>query len=334
MAALGFAALLWLGFAARANRLRAWAGYWFRKGLFILRRRRDKGEVELPWPTPGSLLRGGRYTIQEQIGAGGFSRVHRVSECSTGTLFAVKVILLRAGSGTWLRDRFAHEIAAMHSLRVAGAMPVLDSWVEPDGMGCIMMPLIEGPTLREWSANLSSEERLSRAYRVLARLAATLRDIHLAGFVHRDLKPGNILMMETEGRGAEPLIADFGSAVARSASMEMDRTLHPAGSLGYMAPEQLRGQYNFTTDLYAFGLIAFELVAGVQHWRAIDDPSRTAWWLSTYVSGLDPTVATLIAQAIRPAVAERPADPKAWLEEFELACDRGARNCRDLTAPH
>ncbi len=100
---------------------------------------------------------------------------------------------------------------------------------------------------------IAGDVRLQMVTPVIVRIAEVLSAIHRAGFIHRDLKPGNIMMVLKDGR-PEPLLADFGSAAARAAGDRIETTAEPSGSFGYMAPEQAVGRYHTSSDLYSFGV--------------------------------------------------------------------------------
>src|SRR5262249_44285352 len=155
----------------------------------------------------------------------------------------------RSGEDNWIRDRFAHEVAALRSVQHAGVVPILDSWISPAGEPCLSMPFLDGQTLRAAMDGLPFS--LERVARIVRQLGAALAEVHRHGIIHRDLKPENVMLLSPWTDREQAVIIDFGTAGLRSAENELAATTLMAGSLYYMAPERLTGHYSPASDIFS-----------------------------------------------------------------------------------
>jgi len=197
----------------------------------------------------------GRYVLADRIGVGGMGAVWRARDLRTGDWVAAKV-LGRHDAGLLLR--FVHEqsvrIAHRHVLAPTG-------WAAENEVVVLTMDLVRGGSVAHLLADHGAlPEQLVRV--LLDQTLRGLAAVHAAGIVHRDVKPANLLL-EATGRGRPHLrVADFGIA----ASAEEDRWAEgrgPLGTVGYLAPEQLRGApADPRQDVYAAGVVAVELLTG------------------------------------------------------------------------
>lgn len=220
---------------------------------------------------PGDVI-DGRYKIVDQLGQGGMGAVHRVERVSDGRIFALKV-LLRAGSSDD-RARFAREAEAASGVVHPNIVRVIDVALSSDGLLFIVSELAEGGSLEQQRARFGD---LAWARPLLAPIASALSALHAHGVVHRDLKPGNVLL----DRESRPRIADFGIAAvsapisapqtidvhgdtaAAPHSPRLTRTGAWLGTPQYMAPELASGaRANEASDVFAFGVMAAELTTG------------------------------------------------------------------------
>ncbi len=214
------------------------------------------------------------FTIIRVIGEGGMGRVYEAQQDAPARRVALKVIRPGLVSGAILR-RFTHEADVLAQLNHPGIAQIYQAGFaqgEPDAEGerlrtpYFAMELVRGPMLSEFvrARGLGTREIVA----LLADVCDAVQHAHQRGVIHRDLKPGNILV---DTAGAQPLakILDFG--IARLTNAEADRVTMQTqigqiiGTLGYMAPEQTEGAVaNIDTraDVYALGVIAYELLAG------------------------------------------------------------------------
>jgi hypothetical protein len=197
----------------------------------------------------------GPYRVLSAIGRGGMGVVYRAQHRDTGTLAAVKTLLLRDRSNL---QSLRREIRALAGLSHPGVAHILDDGVE-SGRPWFAMELHSGPSLRALIDEAVTWEQQLAVLGVLRRLCAPLAFLHGEGLVHRDLKPENIVV------GERPVIVDFGLAAQFEGRLSL--ALLPDGTRGqgtlrYLAPELLSGDpVDARADLYALGCILYELCA-------------------------------------------------------------------------
>ncbi|MGB5301785.1 MAG: protein kinase, partial [Gemmatimonadota bacterium] len=205
---------------------------------------------------PGDSI--GSYRIVREIASGGMANVYLAQDLKHERQVAVKVLgpTLAAVLGA---DRFDQEIMTTARLQHPHILPLLDSGQE-DGLLYYVMPYIEGESLRD---RLDRETQLGveEAIRIAVTVAEALDYAHRNGVVHRDIKPGNILLHD--GR---PMVADFGIALAVNMAAD-GRTTEAGlllGTLHYMSPEQATAERELThrSDIYSLGCVLYEMLTG------------------------------------------------------------------------
>ncbi|MBC9711751.1 PQQ-binding-like beta-propeller repeat protein [Streptomyces sp. TRM66268-LWL] len=249
---------------------------------------------------PGDPVRLGPYRLSGVLGEGGMGKVY-VGQDAAGTLAAVKVLRPELAHDTDLAQRFVREAQAAQAVRSPGVAAVLGAWTE-GGRPWIATEFLAGLTLDQAVDGFGPlDEAALRA--LAASLARTVADIHAAGFVHRDLKPQNIVLT-----ASGPRIIDFG--IARP---EHGLTLTTTGQVpvtpGYGAPEQVLGQRVAPpADVFSLGAVfvyaatgrrAFDggHVAAVQYAVVHGDPE---------LAGLSPELTALVAPCLAKDAALRP----------------------------
>src|SRR6266545_1953179 len=198
----------------------------------------------------------GDYELLEEIGRGGQGVVYRARQKSLNRTVALKVI----GLGHWATDahlkRFRREAEAAASLDHSGIVPIYEVG-ERDGSCYFSMKLVEGGQL---DAVVKREPMpIRQAVELIAKVARTVHYAHEHGILHRDIKPGNILL----DRKGEPHLTDFGLARLVETESTVTRTLEVLGTPSYMAPEQAVGNnaaVGSATDVYGLGAVLYQLL--------------------------------------------------------------------------
>ena len=209
----------------------------------------------LPTPLPNRF---GDYEILKELGRGGMGRVYRARQISLDRIVALKVIPSGEMAAPNLVDRFRTEAEAAASLDHPNIVPIYEVG-EQDGWNFFSMRLVEGPTLSQVVAQ--GPLIFERASQVLAKVARAIQHAHERGVLHRDLKPGNILL----DAAGEPHVADFGLAKFTQRESDLTLTQTALGTPAYMSPEQAAGRTKEVTtasDVYGLGAILFELLTG------------------------------------------------------------------------
>jgi len=225
----------------------------------------------------GQLL-DGRYRVGARIASGGMATVYAALDTRLDREVAVKVLDADLARDPGFERRFVHEAKAAARLSHPNVVAVFDQGHEnlgPDGSGdtlYLVMELVHGQTLRKL---LTSRVRLpaAEALRITADVLAALSAAHEAGLVHRDVKPENVLLDES-GRVK---VADFGLARALVSSDQSTTRGVVLGTVSYLAPEQVeRGRVDERTDIYATGILAYELLTGERPYEG-DNPLQVAY---------------------------------------------------------
>jgi eukaryotic-like serine/threonine-protein kinase len=206
----------------------------------------------------------GNHQILEEIARGGMGVVYKARQLSPNRIVAVKLMLPWQAASPQFVQRFRVEAEAAASLDHANIIPIYEIG-EHQGQPYYSMRFVEGCSLAEEIANLGPEISNPRCQRRAAAIVATIaRAVHHAhqrGVLHRDLKPGNILL-DAEG---EPHVADFGLAKLLAEESGLTQSMAVMGSPSYMAPEQASGDAKHLTtaaDVYGLGAILYELLIG------------------------------------------------------------------------
>ncbi len=221
----------------------------------------EKGDSIDPTPIPsgsGSTGDFGDYELLEEIGRGGQGVVYRARQKSLNRTVALKVIALGQWASTPHLKRFRHEAEAAASLEHPQIVPIYEIG-ERDGSCYFSMKFVEGGQL---DAVLGREPMpIRRAAQLLVKIARTVQFAHERGILHRDIKPGNILL----DREGEPHLTDFGLARLVETESTVTRTMEVLGTPSYMAPEQAAGQnakLMRATDIYGLGAVFYHLITG------------------------------------------------------------------------
>src|SRR6266542_1616198 len=276
----------------------------------------------------------GRFEIMEQIGEGGFASVFRARESTTGTIVALKLLKDAYLKDQEVVERFRREVFAVASINSPYVVKMHDFGISGDEV-FIAMEYVEGPTLREvmherpWSPN--------DIHTIVGQIAQALAAAHRQNIVHRDLKPENVTLVGSGGQGMihrQVKVLDFG--LAKLAELERKLELEPLTRAGmcfgtpqYMSPEQIQGKnIDGSADVYALGVIAYEMIAGLLPWDGSDSreillsvikqPAPRIVRARAQVKRLD-ELNRFLQRALAKDKKDRPRDAADYFKEFEVA---------------
>lgn len=211
----------------------------------------------------GILLKD-RYLIEGELGRGGIGVVYLARDTQLmNRRVVVKVLLEDSGNALhnpWFKKKFEQEIEALVRLDHPGIVGVLDAGTMPDGKEFFVMQYVEGGPLRKL---VNGQMEFSQVARIVRQIGQALNAAHEKGIVHRDLKPENIMVNQAE-EGEEMIkLIDFGIASVKDSQVATSaEKTKVAGALPYMAPEQMRGQPEASSDIWALGAMAYEMLTG------------------------------------------------------------------------
>ena len=251
----------------------------------------------------------GRYAIERELGEGGMATVYVADDLKHERKVALKVLKpeLAAVVGA---ERFLAEIKTTANLQHPHILPLFDSG-EADGFVFYVMPYVEGESLRD---RLDREKQMGvkDSVAITQKVAGALDYAHEHGVVHRDIKPGNILLSEQ----GEPLVADFGIAlaVAQAGAGRITETGLSLGTPHYMSPEQATGDRDVDPrpDVFALACVLYEMLAAEPPFSAPTAQAVLVRILTTEAPSItsvrrtvDPHVAAALAQALEKLPADR-----------------------------
>lgn len=207
----------------------------------------------------------GRYHLLEELGEGGMATVYKALDTHLQRNVAVKVIRTDIFGSTILErllKRFKSEGLTLAKLTHPNIVPILD-YGEFDGAPYLVMPYLPGGTLK---TKMKSRIPYQDAARMLLPIAQAVAHAHQQGIIHRDIKPSNILITRT----GEPMLSDFGIAkiLASEETRDITNTGTGIGTPEYMAPEQALGHVDERVDIYALGIVLYEMITGRIPFRA------------------------------------------------------------------
>jgi TolB-like protein/tRNA A-37 threonylcarbamoyl transferase component Bud32/Tfp pilus assembly protein PilF len=267
----------------------------------------------------------GNYQVLEEIGRGGMGVIYRARQRHSRRIVALKRILSYHADSQETLARFRREAQAAASLDHPNILPIYEVSECDDGLPFFSMKFAGGGSLLDAAPALRGEPR--RAVALVTKVARAVHYAHAQGILHRDLKPGNVLL---DGRG-EPLVSDFGLAKWLDTTSHLTRTLTIFGTPGYIAPEQVNGSSSKlgpAADVYSLGAILFDLLTGRPPFlgehalKVIQQASeKPAPRLRTLMPGLDRDLETICAKCLErdPSARYRSAgalaeDLERWLE--------------------
>lgn len=271
----------------------------------------------------GALL-GGRYEVGALVGLGGTARVYRARDGIGDTTVAVKIF--PAGSEAGPGGDGSQELAVLSGMQHPALVGVRDSGVDDEGHPFVVMDFVEGQSLaaRLRDGVLSAPA----AMRLGVVLADALAYVHARGIVHRDVKPGNVIITPT----GEPVLLDFGLARTHGEDSDLTVSGAPVGTPAYMSPEQIAGlPVDGRSDLYALGVLLFHLLCG-----RLPHEAPTLGALMSVIAGqtapnlrdLRPDAPQSLAEVVARVLSKRPVERPADAAELARALQSAASNVK------
>ena len=271
-------------------------------------------------------LVGGRYELGELLGRGGMAEVRKGHDTRLGRVVAIKRLRTDLASDATFQARFRREAQSAASLNHPAIVAVYDTGEEPasDGSGVsqpyIVMEFVAGRTLRD----ILREGRKilpERALEITSGVLSALDYSHRAGIIHRDIKPGNVMLTPS----GDVKVMDFGIARAMSDSNTMTQTAAVVGTAQYLSPEQARGEtVDSRSDVYSAGCLLYELLTGrppfvgdspvAVAYQHVREPARPP---SDHDTELPPAVDAIVMKALAKRLEDRYQSAAAMRSDIE-----------------
>ncbi|WP_457099804.1 protein kinase domain-containing protein [Microbacterium sp. P5_E9] len=255
-------------------------------------------------PTQGATF-GGRYELDSRIAIGGMGEVWEATDHVIGRTVAIKILKDEYMGDPGFLERFRAEARHAALVNHEGIASVFD-YGEENGSAFLVMELVPGEalsTILERDGELSTDKTLD----IVAQTSAALQAAHAAGLVHRDIKPGNLLITP-DGRVK---ITDFG--IARIADqVPLTATGQVMGTVQYLSPEQASGHAaSPATDTYSLGIVAYECLAGKRPFTGESQVAIAMAQINEQPPPLPPTVAVPVQNLVMVMIAKKPEDRPA-----------------------
>jgi len=277
-------------------------------------------------PPPGPPMVGGRYELGELLGRGGMAEVRKGNDSRLGRVVAIKRLRTDLASDSTFQARFRREAQSAASLNHPAIVSVYDTGEElaTDGSGVaqpyIVMEFVAGRTLRD----ILREGRKilpERALEITSGVLSALDYSHRAGIIHRDIKPGNVMLTPS----GDVKVMDFGIARAMSDANTMTQTAAVVGTAQYLSPEQARGEtVDSRSDVYSAGCLLYELLTGRPPFVG-DSPVAVAYQHvreqaappSAHDADLPPAVDAIVMKALAKRLEDRYQSAAAMRSDIE-----------------
>ena len=210
-------------------------------------------------PLVGTVLNG-RFQIEDVLGSGGMSVVYKATQLRVNRHVAIKTLRLQLDTKPVYRERFQREISLLCTLGHPHIVTVYDCLIGPDEQPYVVMDYLRGRSLEQLIKERGALP-VERAIRIAVQVLSALEHAHRKGVIHRDLKPGNIVLMDDETDFVK--VVDFGLAKLNHDNRRLTQSGELWGSPPYMSPEQAKGTpEDERSDTYSFGAVLYEMLTG------------------------------------------------------------------------
>lgn len=273
----------------------------------------------------GSVL-DGRYEIGHILSVGGFATVARARDLRQNhRLCAVKIFHYELGDRDWIRHRFEHEVAALEQLSHPNIVRITGHGAIDTGAPYLVMDFIHGRSVRQLLENGALPATQIACF--LHQLAGALSTLHERSIYHRDIKPENLMIRLDPANQEQIVLIDFSIAIVKAP----DRTIHGisrvAGTMGYMAPEQVTGYADASTDIHSLAKVLLEMLTGrrcaeLLPEATLDLPKHVRNYFSANPGKLGEESVGQIAAALAFDPAQRPRDAKRFAAPIVCDLDR------------
>lgn len=275
----------------------------------------------------------GEYVVEHKIGAGTFGDVYQGVQPLIGKLVAIKVLSRKYSADPMVVSRFIAEARAVNQIRHQNIIDIFSFGQLPDGRHYHVMELLQGEALNTYLAARGGRLEVPELLGILRGLGRALDAAHAAGIAHRDLKPANVFLAQDRDGTTFPKLLDFGIAKLMTDDLPRQHQTATGAAVGtpdYMSPEQCQGpDVDHRTDIYAFGVVTFQLLTGRLPFRGKNVVELLMKHLSEpppRPSEVEPTVSSHfdgpVAAMLEKDPARRPASLHAAVRTLEEAAKR------------
>jgi len=205
----------------------------------------------------------GRYEIGHVLSVGGFSTVARARDLQRdGVLCAVKIFRYELGDQAWVRHRFNHEVAALEQLSHPNIVKIIGHGTVDTGAPYLVMEFIHGSSVRDLLERGPMAKKQIGDF--VGQIAGALAVLHQRSIYHRDIKPENLMFGQDANGDEQFILIDFSIAIVKSPDQTIHGISRVAGTLGYMAPEQVTGYADASTDIHSLAKVILEMLTGLR----------------------------------------------------------------------